>query len=137
MSTGQEDVNICCYSPCGNYISISGTTNCTYVFDTRNCRTPVSELRHKINENQSYNDNIKLVNHAQWSRNGEFFATSADDGCVRLWDVENNKQLVALEHAPFPGTSINYFDISASSDLIVSGCDDGIICFFGLDPNNY
>lgn len=130
IKTGQLDVNICCYSPCANYISLSGTVNCSFVFDARNSKKPLHELRHKIYDS-NYNPASKIVTHAQWSKNGDFFATSADDGCVRLWDISSSQPLIkTLEHKPFPGTPINFFDISSSSDMVVSGGDDGYISLF-------
>ncbi|KAN0053286.1 hypothetical protein ACTA71_009735 [Dictyostelium dimigraforme] len=133
IKTGQLDVNICCYSPCANYISLSGTINSSFIFDARNSKKPLHELRHKIYDS-NYNPVSKIVTHAQWSKNGEFFATSADDGCVRLWDIGSSQPLIkALEHKAFPGTPVNFFDISPHSDMIVSGGDDGYICLFGYN----
>eukprot|EP01133_Synstelium_polycarpum_P012833 gene12833-15065_t len=122
FKTKHRDMMSLYWSPCGVYLSSSGSANAVYVFDMRNNTQPVHILRHEIDNSTTARN---FVSASSWTKQGCILATGGDDCTVRLWDIASgDPHFLTLRHHQ---KNVNFVDFSPYSDHLISGADDGIL----------
>ena len=99
------------YSPDGDLIAV-GTSIGLYIYDSRT----LAEVKHFANEMK--------ISSVTWSPNGSKLASGLGDGTIRVWDVENGRQLQVLERHFDRLLSVAW---SPNGSKLASGSGDGTI----------
>ncbi|GAM22668.1 hypothetical protein SAMD00019534_058430 [Acytostelium subglobosum LB1] len=129
LVTGHDDINQMSWSPDGVELVVAGNNNSAHVFDMRFTTAPLHVLKHNA-KNKS-----RLVTGASWSRDGPFLVTCGEDCHVNIWDTSCGDPLIQRlgEHKH----TTNFVDVSARSDMVVSGSDDGFIAIYAAEKGVY
>ena len=107
---------ILCHSTVGN-ASIVGSENGLRVYDDESM-----ELRHTLLEGFE-GGNSNCINAVKYSKDGSRVVTGDLNGGVKVWDTENWKVLITLEHK----SSVRTLDYSPDGRQFVSAGDDKLL----------
>ncbi|KAF8468326.1 WD40-repeat-containing domain protein [Kalaharituber pfeilii] len=128
VDSPQLDVNRVTISPCGTYVTSSGTDGSTICWDMRWPADIMCKLQHDptlMDRNESTNLEVDDtgVEVALWSNNSDYLYTGSSDGIIKIWDIKRGnpyvKDLVKVNAQIMSGA------FSPGSDMLLVGDASG------------